>query len=231
MNDYHMFLSLFLFLRSLKAIYRSLVIRKIIRELEKDKLSQTSILEAMMMLRTAWNDVTEKTIINCFRRSGISKDARKAAIDDDDDPFKEMDSAEDEEENVEELQFDLNQLRETRPDLVPEDLDADTLIDFDRKVVTNESQPLSVDQIVNEYVSQPVELEDFSSDEDELPENPISPPSRNEVDEAIEVLNRLALFTSDSQLDTLLVKVSEQIKQRRLAGLTQSSITDFFQNK
>ena len=63
-------------------------------------------------------------------------------MDDHDDSFKEMvddgeddsaDSADGEDDNaVEELEFDLNQLRETRPDLAPENLDADALVDFDR---------------------------------------------------------------------------------------------------
>ena len=235
------FLSLSLSLRSLKAKYRSLVIRKIIRELEKDKqLPRTSILEAMMMLKTAWDEVTNKTIVNCFRKSGISEDARKGAIDDHDDPFKEMvydpeddSAAEEEDDAVEELQFDLDRLRKTRPDLAPEDLNADTLIDFDIEVVTYESQPLSIDEIVSEYLPQPVkthDLEDISSDKDDFPDNPISPPSQNEVDEAVEVLNKLALFKADSELDPLLLKVSNQINQRRFERMKQTSITDFFLN-
>ena len=109
---------------------------------------------------------------------------------------------------VEELEFDLNQLREARPDLAPENLDRDGLVDSYREVATNESRPLSVDEIVNEYLPQPVEtVEDGSSDEDEVPDEPISPPSRNEVDEAIEILNRLTLFTTDLDLDPLPLKV------------------------
>ena len=95
------------------------------------------MLEAMIMLKTAWNEVSSKTIVNCFRKSGISEDARKAAIDDQDDPFKDMiNDAEDEsadgEENeaIDELQFDLDQLRKVRPDMAPKDLDADSLVDF-----------------------------------------------------------------------------------------------------
>ena len=36
-------------------------------------------------------------------------------------------------------------------------LDADGLIDFDREVATIESRPLPVDEIVHEYLQQPVE--------------------------------------------------------------------------
>ena len=67
--------------RSLKAKYRSLVIRKTIRAVDKNKqLPRISILEVMMMLKTAWDEVTEKTILNCFRKSGISVEAQTSAI-------------------------------------------------------------------------------------------------------------------------------------------------------
>ena len=48
------------------------------------------------------------------------------------------------------------------------------------EVATSESLPLSVDGIVNENLPQPIEtVEDGSSDEDEVPDEPISPPSQN----------------------------------------------------
>ena len=88
---------------------------------------------------------------------------------------------------VEELEFDLNQLCETRSCLAPENLDADGIVDFDRNMATNEFRPLSVDEIVNEYLPQPAgTVENINSDEDEVPDEPISPPSRNEVGGAIE---------------------------------------------
>ena len=130
---------------------------------------------------------------------------------------------------VEELEFDLNQLCETRSYMAPENLDADGIVDFD-DMATNEFRPLSVDEIVNEYLPQPAgTVENINSDEDEVPGEPISPPSRNEVGGAIEILCRLTLFTADSELDPLLQKVSNKINQRRLDKMKQSSLT-FFQN-
>ena len=86
-----------------------------------------------------------------------------------------------------------------------------------------------VNEIGNKYLPQPVEIvEDGSSDEDEVPDKPISQLSRNEIDEAIEILNRLTLFTTDSDLDPLLLKVSNKINQRRLGRMKQFSISDFF---
>ena len=119
----------------------------------------------MMMLKKAWGEVTEQTIRNCFRKSGISLEAQEGAMDDNDDPFKGM--VDDGEDNsaVDELELDLNQLRNARPDLAPENLDADGLVDFEREITINESPPLSVDEIVNDYRSQPVEtVENGSSD-------------------------------------------------------------------
>ena len=150
-------------------------------------------------------------------------------MNDHDDPFKEIMNYGEDDSAVEELEFDLNQLRKTRPDLAPENLNADGLVDFDRGVVTNESWSLSVDEIVKEYLPKPAEtVENISSDEDEIPGKPISPPWRNEVDGAIEILSRLMLFTTDSELDPLLQKVFSKINQRRLDKMKQTSITDFF---
>ena len=123
-----------------------------------------------------------------------------------DDPFKRM---VDDGENyiaADELEFKLNQLREAKPDVAPENLDADGLVDFDREVVTNESRSLSANKAVNEYLRQTVEtIEDGSNDEDEVSDEPIPSPSRK-VDEAIERLNRLTLFTTDLDLDPLILK-------------------------
>ena len=150
-------------------------------------------------------------------------------MDDHDDLFKGMVDDGEDDSAVDELEFDLNQLCKARPDLAPENLDADGLIHFHREVVTNKSRPLSVDEIVNEYLPQLLEtIEDGSSDKNEAPDESISPTSRNGVDKAIEILNRLTLFTTDLDLDPLLLKVWNKINQRRLDRMKQSSISDFF---
>ena len=80
---------------------------------------------------------------------------------------------------LDELEFDLNQLCETWPDLALENLDADRLVDLDKEVATNESRQFSLDQIVNEKLMQPIEtVDDGSSDEDEVSNEPMSPPSK-----------------------------------------------------
>ena len=92
-----------------------------------------------MMLKKVWGKVTEQTVQNCFRKLEILLEAQEGAMDGHDDPLKGM--VDDSEDNiaVEELEFDLNQLGEARPDLAPENLDADGLFDFNREVAINES--------------------------------------------------------------------------------------------
>ena len=128
-------------------------------------------------------------------------------MDDHDDPFEGMVDDGEDHSAVDELEFELNQLHEARPDFAPDNLHVDGLVDFDRDAATNKSRPLPV----NKHLAQPVEtIEDGSSDEDEVPDEPISPPSQNEIDEALEILNRLTLFTTDLDLDNSLLKVSKK---------------------
>ena len=42
------------------------------------------MLETMMMLKKVWGEVTEQTIRNCFRKSGISLEAQEGVMDDHD---------------------------------------------------------------------------------------------------------------------------------------------------
>ena len=74
----------FLYLSSLMAKYQSLITRKIIRAVDKDKkLTRTSILESMIMLKKARREVTEQTNRNCFRKGlGILLVAQEGAMDD-----------------------------------------------------------------------------------------------------------------------------------------------------
>ena len=88
-----------------------------------------------------------------------------------------------------------------------------------------------VDEIVKEYLPRSVEtVEDDSSDEDEVLDEPISPTSRNEDDEAIETLNRLTLFTTNLDLP-LFLKVSNKVNQTKLDRMKQSLISDFFKKQ
>ena len=76
--------------------------------------------------------MTDQTIQNSFWKSGILLEAQEGAADDHDDPFKGIVDDDEDDSAADELEFVLNQLRKARPDLAPENLDADEVVDFDR---------------------------------------------------------------------------------------------------
>ena len=78
-------------IRSLKAIYRKNIVRKIIQCVEGNKsLPKISLIQGMQMLVSAWDSVTTKTVVNFFRKSKISSESQNAAITEDDNPFKRL---------------------------------------------------------------------------------------------------------------------------------------------
>ena len=98
------------FIRTLKAKYRSKVIRKYINTMESNKeLPKITILDAMTMLEQSWSTLPNTTVINSFKKAGISKESQQDSIQDTDDPFAQMSEM-------------LDKLRALDPDLVPDTL-------------------------------------------------------------------------------------------------------------
>ena len=88
-------------------------------------------------------------------------EAQEGGMDDHHDPFNRMVDDGEDGSAVDKLELDLNQLHEARPDLAPENLDADGLVDFDREVATNESRPLSFGEILTNtfhYLLKPLKM-------------------------------------------------------------------------
>ena len=112
---------------------------------------------------------------------------------------------------VDELEFDLNHLREARPDLAPENLiQTGSLILIDRYRPTNLDHCLLRKLLKNTFHDLLKPLKMAVVTRMSFPTQPISPPSRNKVDEAIEILNRITLSTADLDLDPLLLKNLKQ---------------------
>ena len=66
------------------------MVQKIIKRLKKNNaLLEVSILKTVLMLVSAWNAAPSETIVNCFRKAGIST-ANQAAIVGENYPFKNL---------------------------------------------------------------------------------------------------------------------------------------------
>ena len=86
---------------------------------------------------TSWDEISKKTIQNCFRKTGNSGQSQESAIDEIDDPFKEVLCNED--DPVGELEFDLNQLHEVNLELAPTNLAENEFVDIGADITTNNS--------------------------------------------------------------------------------------------
>ena len=85
---------------------------------KKEPCLKISILQSVKTLADSWGVVTKETIINCFRKAGITPAVQQAAIADSDDPFKD-------------LQESLNDLRKADSSMVPDDVTATALVSLD----------------------------------------------------------------------------------------------------
>ena len=107
--------------------YSKKIIQRLIRAVDMKKtFPNISILDAMQLLTSAWPEVSETTIKNCFRKVGISEKSAEEAINDHDDPFKDL--------AAEELEETINEFCERLPDEAPEQLNAAVLLDIDAKL-------------------------------------------------------------------------------------------------
>ena len=204
-------------IRSLKAHYRGRVVRRLCRALHKTKtLPKISILQAMQILVSSWEAVSAQTIVNCFRKTGITSEAQNAAITDPDDPFSD-------------LKESLQQLHDIDPDMVPESVTPESLTDVDNEVIT--TAPMVTDDDILRSVrtnQQEQSDEDDDSDEEEqeaAPERPL----RFQVQSVIDVIRNAALYSSNGEEMSLVINKFEKLfTEDRIASKKQKNICDFF---
>ena len=142
----------------------------------------------MQMLVSAWNSVSIETIVNCFRKAGISPANQEAAIAEEDDPFKD-------------LQDEIDVLRNVKPDLVPEDVNVSSLIDVDAEVSAVQP-PLTDFEILAEFfktgdISDGNEEIIDASDDNE--EEPVECPGKTDLLNGLEILQKFSLFSANGE--------------------------------
>ena len=210
-------------IRALKAHYRSKAVQMYITAIENNRpIPNISILVAMDMLVAAWDKVTPGTINNCFRAAGISHQSQESAISDDDDPFKT-------------LAEEINNLKERVPELAPENVTADIVVECDDDAATSEADPLTDEDILSEFNhsadANEEEEEEMDEDETVIVDEPPKPPTQCELRHAIGVLNTFSFFADDAHLDNLRKStrnISQIIDQSFSNAKRQQVITNYF---
>ena len=207
-------------IRSLKAHYRGRVVRLLCRALEKkEPCPKISILQSVKILADSWEVVTKETIINCFRKAGITPAVQQAAIADLDDPFKD-------------LQESLNDLRKADSSMVPDDVTVTSLVSLDDDVIAAAPE-ISEADIKEELRDRQEQGEEKENDDEisieEIFDPVVEKPSRSAMESALDDLKDAAVFSDeDVQTKRLILSFERLYENERLKCLKQRDITDFF---
>ena len=180
--------------------------------ISKADTAQSRLLKALQLLVSAWNKVSQTTIVNCFKKAKISEKNQTIAITNEDDPFKEIDG-------------NLKELREKEPSLVPENMTAyEFATGYDAIITT--SLTLTDEEILQDATqTENDEVEEIEDDEVEL-----VPPSTRNVENSFEILKNLSLFSEkrDDQMQDLINIFETLLTRDRVKKCKQVKITSYF---
>lgn len=196
---------------SLKSHYKKMLMERSINSMDSGEPFQFSLLDALFMVRTAWNQVTEETIARCFAKAG----------------FDITTPGEDKENSLEvdELIPLMQQLQ------VPDDVSTAAYVNADDGVATCEQTTDEdiVTSILNPGSVDDCESEDTSEDEAEEPDREEAVSS---LSGALSGLSQLRSFlqhsSEDQKVHQSLQVLEKALVDVKLGRLRQTQMTDFF---
>ena len=164
----------------------------------------------MQMLVSAWNSVSIETIVNCFCKVGIPPANQEAAIAEEGGPF-------------EDLQDEIDVLRNVQPDLVPEDVSASSLIDVD---LLTDSEILAEFFKTGEISDGDDEIIDASND---IEEEPVECPGKTDLMNILELLQKFSLFSANGEaIQVNCLNIERNIDNYFMKRIKQTRIKDYF---
>ena len=173
----------------------------------------------MKELANSWEVVTKETIINCFRKAGITPAVQKATIADSEDPFKD-------------LQDSLNDLRKADLSLMPDDVTATALVSLDDNVIATAPEISEYDIIEELRGCQEQDKEEENDDEiliEEIFDPVVEKPSRSAIESALDDLKDGTMFSEESvQTKRLILSFDWLYENERLKCLKQRDIIGLF---
>lgn len=171
----------------LKSHYKRILLTRLFNCLENKENLNISLLDAIVMINTAWTRVTSKTIENCFRHAGF---LHNALFDEDDDlPLSQwiLKYAGDEDDDNLPLSTWIDRNNINNP-FNNEDLTKYTNVDSE--LITTEA-PSDAELITNSFED---DLQEVMEDSD-MEENAARLPTNGEVYNALNVLSTYITFT------------------------------------
>ena len=225
-------------IQSLKRHYRSQVLQKYLAHIQAHvqdnsvstssrahiiKSFNLSLLDALYMLRSAWNKVTETTVSNCFRHAGFKhQETPEISETITTDMQQSNESVEHSDENTCNL---FEQLR----DLVPDEMSAEAFYRVDTDLLTCEEASLETIiadvQQNNHNNSQCNETQEDSDDDDNFTEEIIS------AREARLALTTLRKYGEQQGVDNMIENIcvlEQQLNRQIMSNSKQKTISDYF---
>ena len=183
-----------------------------------DIIQEVDVLKAISWIKSAWGEVSEETIVKCFKKSGFQKSQPDVQLTD----FAE-------EEEFESLVKELST-----------DASAAEYIDFDREVVTSqssidvkniawrqESRQNAIDTVMGCHNDQE-HLKDIESDDEEVTiDDSLAIKS---ISEALQLVDQITCFTrqyEDGEINESLEVVTEKLQDIMIRNRQQKKITDY----
>ena len=165
-----------------------------------------SILEAMKMLAHSWSEVSESTIINCFRKA----DFKEGVSDEDDDPFFAFKSS-------------IDQLRQRDDNLIPNDFTYKKIL-----TVNNDIAFMGGVMTEKEIVQDLIEVAELEVQEEdkEVTDQTITKPMTEEIRKAIDTL---VDFTQSGEIGTIALKAAKLFEKELCESMKQTFISDFLE--
>ena len=120
-----------------------------------------SILEAMKVQAHSWSEVSESTIINCFRKAGF----KEGVSDEDDDPFSAFKSS-------------IDQLRQRDENVIPNDFTYKDIVTVDDDIAVMGS--VMTDEEIGQDLIELVE-EEVQGEDEEVTDETITKPTTEEI--------------------------------------------------
>ena len=123
------------------------------------------------------------TIKNCFQKIGIYEKLVEQAINEEDDPFKDITA---------DLEETITELRELLPEEAPEELNPTYLLDVDAELSTNREKPSDA-EIIAEIRGEVPDNDEDETDIDFVIDDPKLPLTEIEIEKAVEALEELSI--------------------------------------
>ena len=175
------------------------------------------MLQAMTLLTAAWECVSPTTLVNCFRKAGISSESQARSQSDDDDPFKLLAA------QLEEFQDRCES---------PIDFTVDGYVDADEDVVTSEAHLLTDSETIARVTQTQLDAAEHYDENEEDDVDWEMSPRRDQVRHAIEILQLCCLYQDnrEQKMQKKVVEIERLYEISLLKQKQQSYITDFFKS-